>query len=54
MCIRDSRMAMAFAPLAAFAPGMIIRDAEVVEKSYPDFWNQLREAGFTVEPVEEA
>ncbi len=50
----DHRMAMAFAPLAAFAPGMVIRDAEVVEKSYPDFWNQLRDAGFTVETVEEA
>ncbi|MDE5595908.1 MAG: 3-phosphoshikimate 1-carboxyvinyltransferase [Muribaculaceae bacterium] len=44
----DHRMAMAFAPLAMFIPGIIIRDAEVVEKSYPAFWNDLREAGFTI------
>lgn len=37
----DHRMAMAFAPLAAVYPGMIIQNPEVVEKSFPDFWNQL-------------
>lgn len=44
----DHRMAMAFAPVAVFVPGLVIRDAEVVEKSYPEFWHHLREAGFTV------
>lgn len=44
----DHRMAMAFAPLAVYIPGIIIRDIEVVEKSYPEFWNHLREAGFTM------
>lgn len=44
----DHRMAMAFAPLAVFIPGIVIRDAEVVEKSYPGFWHDLREAGFTI------
>lgn len=44
----DHRMAMAFAPVSVFVPGLVIRDAGVVDKSYPDFWNHLREAGFTV------
>lgn len=33
----DHRMAMAFAPLATKVP-IIIENAEVVSKSYPDFW----------------
>lgn len=33
----DHRMAMAFAPLALKVP-IIINDVEVVEKSFPDFW----------------
>lgn len=33
----DHRMAMAFAPLALKIP-IIINDMEVVEKSFPDFW----------------
>ena len=44
----DHRMAMAFAPLSVFVPGIVIRDIEVVEKSYPRFWDDLRAAGFTV------
>jgi len=36
----DHRMAMAFAPLSTKV-NVIINDAEVVEKSYPDFWNDL-------------
>lgn len=37
---QDHRMAMAFAPLALKQP-LIIKNAEVVSKSYPDFWNDL-------------
>jgi len=37
----DHRMAMAFAPLSVLHPRLKIRDAEVVKKSFPDFWNQL-------------
>jgi len=37
---QDHRMAMAFAPLALKVP-VIINNAEVVSKSYPDFWNDL-------------
>ena len=44
----DHRMAMSFAPLAVFVPGIVIRDAEVVEKSYPGFWHDMRQAGFTI------
>jgi 3-phosphoshikimate 1-carboxyvinyltransferase len=44
----DHRMAMAFAPLALLIPQLEIEDAKVVEKSYPDFWNDLQKAGFEV------
>ncbi|MCF6296069.1 MAG: 3-phosphoshikimate 1-carboxyvinyltransferase [Flavobacteriaceae bacterium] len=41
----DHRMAMSFAPLALKTP-LIINDAEVVSKSYPNFWNDLKTLGF--------
>jgi 3-phosphoshikimate 1-carboxyvinyltransferase len=41
----DHRMAMAFAPLALRIP-IEIEDAEVVSKSYPSFWNDLKSIGF--------
>ncbi|MGB6151521.1 MAG: 3-phosphoshikimate 1-carboxyvinyltransferase [Pricia sp.] len=37
----DHRMAMAFAPMALKCP-IMINDAEVVSKSYPDFWEDLK------------
>ena len=37
----DHRMAMAFAPLA-LKSSLIINNAEVVSKSYPDFWEDLK------------
>ena len=42
---QDHRMAMAFAPLAIKTP-IIIEEASVVNKSYPDFWNDLEKIGF--------
>ncbi|SHI51174.1 3-phosphoshikimate 1-carboxyvinyltransferase [Flavobacterium terrae] len=45
---QDHRMAMAFAPLALRVP-IIIEEAEVVSKSYPDFWNDLKSVGFQME-----
>jgi len=42
----DHRMAMAFAPLALVIPEVEIEDAEVVEKSYPAFWKDLKSMGF--------
>lgn len=44
----DHRMAMAFAPTAVLIPGIVIRDAEVVSKSYPGFWDDLKSAGFRI------
>lgn len=41
----DHRMAMAFAPLALLQPSLEIADPEVVEKSYPEFWDHLELAG---------
>jgi 3-phosphoshikimate 1-carboxyvinyltransferase len=43
----DHRMAMAFAPLAIKTP-IIIENAEVVSKSYPDFWEDLKSIGFQI------
>lgn len=44
----DHRMAMAFAPLAVKFPGIRINNPEVVSKSYPSYWDDLRIAGFTI------
>lgn len=44
---QDHRMAMAFAPLA-FKQPIIVKEAEVVSKSYPDFWEDLRKVGFSI------
>ncbi|MCM1355572.1 MAG: hypothetical protein NC212_04095 [Staphylococcus sp.] len=44
----DHRMAMCLAPISIFIPGIVINDMEVVAKSYPSFWTQLREAGFII------
>ena len=43
----DHRMAMAFAPLALKTP-IKINDAEVVSKSYPGFWEDLKSIGFQI------
>lgn len=45
----DHRMAMAFAPAAYRFPEMRIADPQVVSKSYPTYWNNLRQAGFVIE-----
>jgi 3-phosphoshikimate 1-carboxyvinyltransferase len=42
----DHRMAMAFAPTSVFIPGVIVRDVECVDKSYPGYWDSLRGLGF--------
>lgn len=44
----DHRIAMAFAPAAVRFPGLVINDAQVVNKSYPSFWRHLALAGFTI------
>lgn len=47
----DHRMAMAFAPLALKIP-IIIENAEVVSKSYPDFWTDLKTLGFQISEIQ--
>ena len=47
---QDHRMAMAFAPLA-LKTDIIIEEAEVVSKSYPAFWIDLKSIGFSIEEV---
>jgi 3-phosphoshikimate 1-carboxyvinyltransferase len=44
----DHRMAMAFAPLSLKIP-LIIKDAEVVSKSYPSFWEDLEQISFEID-----
>jgi 3-phosphoshikimate 1-carboxyvinyltransferase len=44
---QDHRMAMAFAPLA-LKTNIIIEDAEVVSKSFPTFWKDLKSIGFDI------
>ncbi len=46
----DHRMAMAFAPLA-LKTSLLINDAEVVSKSYPDFWKDLKSLLFDVNEI---
>lgn len=46
----DHRMAMAFGPLA-LKTDFMVNDAEVVSKSYPDFWNDLVTLGFGVKEM---
>lgn len=47
----DHRMAMAFAPLALLIDEVEIEDFNVVEKSYPFFWEDLKKVGFSVTPL---
>jgi 3-phosphoshikimate 1-carboxyvinyltransferase len=46
----DHRMAMAFAPLALKVP-IIINDSQVVSKSYPTFWDDLKSIDFIKEII---
>jgi 3-phosphoshikimate 1-carboxyvinyltransferase len=41
----DHRMAMSFAPLCLLVQNITIENAEVVSKSYPEFWQHLKFIG---------
>ena len=41
----DHRMAMSFAPLCLLVQNVTIENAEVVSKSYPEFWEHLKPIG---------
>lgn len=44
----DHRMAMAFAPACLVRPDIRINNPQVVSKSYPRYWDDLRAAGFGI------
>lgn len=45
----DHRMAMAFAPACLVLPRIKIDEPQVVSKSYPTYWENLKEAGFKIQ-----
>ncbi len=47
----DHRMALAFAPAALRIKGLKINNPQVVSKSYPYFWDDLRGAQFIVDSL---
>lgn len=50
---KDHRMAMAFAPMSFVLPSrsILIDDPGVVSKSYPNYWEDLRKAGFSIKEL---
>lgn len=46
----DHRMAMSMAPGSILINPLFINDPMVVTKSYPSFWDDLKKAGFTIQP----
>ena len=47
----DHRMAMAFAPACMARAGVRINNPQVVSKSYPHYWEDLKKAEFTIKEV---
>jgi 3-phosphoshikimate 1-carboxyvinyltransferase len=47
----DHRMAMSFAPLAIICPGLSICHPQVVTKSYPRFWEEMKKVGVEITEV---
>jgi 3-phosphoshikimate 1-carboxyvinyltransferase len=47
----DHRIAMAFAPLALKLGSILIENPNVVKKSYPRFWEDLKSIGFEVKAM---
>ena len=49
----DHRMAMAFAPAALVLPlGLQVAEPGVVTKSYPAYWEDLKQAGFNIMEIQ--
>jgi len=48
----DHRMAMAFAPACLVVPEIRINEPQVVSKSYPGYWEDLKKAGFKIRPLQ--
>lgn len=47
----DHRMAMSFAPTSLRFGEIQINNVEVVSKSYPNFWHDLKKGGFIISPL---
>ncbi len=47
----DHRMAMAFAPMCIPFGKLIIENPDVVKKSYPNFWEDLKKVGFNISGI---
>ncbi len=47
---KDHRMAMAFAPLGMLFP-IIVNEPDVVSKSYPAYWEDLKSIGFEIKEL---
>ena len=45
----DHRMALAFAPFSLRQEGLVINNPQVVTKSYPKFWEDLKSCGFEID-----
>ncbi len=48
---QDHRMALAFAPIALCTNEIIINNPDVVTKSYPTYWDDLKMIGFSIEEI---
>lgn len=48
---QDHRMAMAFAPIGMCGDSVIIQNPEVVAKSYPAYWDDLKKVGFEIKEI---
>ena len=51
MTYKDHRIAMAFAPAVTQHQGLAIEDAMVVNKSFPQYWEQIRLMGIIAEKI---
>jgi 3-phosphoshikimate 1-carboxyvinyltransferase len=49
---KDHRMAMSFAPACISIGSITIDEPEVVTKSYPEFWEDIKTAGFQIKESE--
>ena len=49
----DHRMAMAFAPVALKNGHVCINDPQVVSKSYPNYWEDLKAVGYRIEELKD-
>lgn len=47
----DHRMAMAFTPMLFVNDSILIQDPDVVNKSYPGFWDDLKSVGVVIEKL---